>query len=213
MIILTLLTIFGTSFLIAFSGAMMPGPLLTVTISESSRRGFMAGPLLIAGHGILELLLVIGLVLGLGPLLQQKYVFIIIALAGSVVLLWMSIGMFRSLPTLTLETEASGDKGKNLLITGILFSIVNPYWTIWWVTIGLGYILHSLNYGIWGVAAFFSGHILADLVWYTAISAGVWRGKTFLSDRAYKILIGACAAFLIVFASLFAYSGVQKLIT
>jgi len=213
MIILTLLTLFGTSFLIAFSGAMMPGPLLTVTISESSRRGFMAGPLLITGHGILELLLVIGLVLGLGPLLQQKYVFITTALAGSVVLLWMSIGMFRSLPTLTLETEASAGKSKNLLMTGILFSIVNPYWTIWWVTIGLGYILHSLNYGIWGVAAFFIGHILADLVWYTAISVGVWRGKTFLSDRAYKILIGACAAFLIVFASLFAYSGVQKLIT
>jgi len=208
-----ILTIFGTSFLIAFSGAMMPGPLLTVTISESSRRGFMAGPLLIAGHGILEMLLVIGLVLGLGPLLQQKYVFITTALAGSVVLLWMSIGMFRSLPTLTLATEASAGKSKNLLMTGILFSIVNPYWTIWWVTIGLGYILHSRNYGIWGVAAFFIGHILADLVWYTAISAGVWRGKNFLSDRAYKILIGACAAFLIVFASLFAYSGVQKLIT
>ncbi|MDM8543418.1 LysE family transporter [Desulfococcaceae bacterium HSG9] len=213
MTILTLLTIFGTSFLIAFSGALMPGPLLTVTITESSRRGFMAGPLLIAGHGILEILLVIGLVLGLGPLLQQKYVFIIIALAGSVVLLWMSICMFRSLPTLTLETEASSDKSKNLLITGILFSIVNPYWTIWWVTIGLGYILHSLNYGIWGVAAFFIGHILADLIWYTVVSVGVWRGKTFLNDRAYRIVIGACAVFLVIFAGLFMYSGIQKLIT
>ena len=201
------------SFLIAFSGAMMPGPLLTVTISESSRRGFWVGPLLIAGHGILEFLLVVGLLLGLGPLLQQKYVFITTALVGSVVLLWMSIGMFRALPSLTLQTEASAGKNKNLLIAGILLSIVNPYWIIWWVTIGLGYILHSLNYGIWGVTAFFIGHILADLVWYTAVSAGVWRGKTFLSDRAYKILIGACAAFLIVFASLFAYSGVQKLIT
>ncbi len=213
MIILTLLTIFGTSFLIAFSGAMMPGPLLTVTISESSRRGFLAGPLLIAGHGILELLLVIGLMLGLGPLLQQKYVFIIIALAGSVVLLWMSIGMFHSLPALTLQTEASAGKRKNLLITGILFSIANPYWTIWWVTIGLGYILHSLNYGLWGVAAFFSGHILADLAWYTAVSVGVWQGKSFLSDRAYRILIGACAVFLVVFASLFLYAGFQKLIS
>ncbi len=124
--ILTLLTIFGTSFLIAFSGAMMPGPLLTVTISESSRRGFLVGPLLIAGHGILELLLVVGLLLGLGPLLQQKYVFIATALVGSIVLLWMSIGMFRALPSLTLQTEASAGKSKNLLITGIFLSIVNP---------------------------------------------------------------------------------------
>ncbi len=213
MTILALLTIFGTSFLIAFSGAMMPGPLLTVTINESSRRGFMAGPLLIVGHGILELLLVVGLLLGLGPLLQQESVFITTALVGSVVLLWMSIGMFRSLPALTLQTEASAGKRKNLLVAGILLSIVNPYWIIWWVTIGLGYILHSLNYGIWGVAAFFIGHILADLLWYAAVSASVWRGKSFLSDQAYKILIGACAVFLVVFAILFAYSGVQKIIT
>jgi hypothetical protein len=44
-----LLTIFFSSFIIAFSGAMMPGPLLTATISESSKRGFLAGPMLIAG--------------------------------------------------------------------------------------------------------------------------------------------------------------------
>jgi len=210
---LTLFTIFGTSFLIAFSGAMMPGPLLTVTIDESTRRGFLAGPLLIVGHGILELLLVIGLVLGLGPFLQQKAVFIISALGGSAVLLWMSVGMFRSLPNLTLQATASSGKNKNLLLAGILLSLANPYWTIWWVTIGLGYILHSLNFGIWGVTAFFVGHILADMIWYSAVSAGVWRGKTFLSDQSYKILIGGCASFLVVFAILFAYSGVHKLIT
>lgn len=32
-------TIFVSSFIIALSGAMMPGPLLTVTIGDSSRRG------------------------------------------------------------------------------------------------------------------------------------------------------------------------------
>ncbi len=43
----------------------MPGPLLTATISESSQRGFIAGPLLITGHAILELVLVIAFLLGL----------------------------------------------------------------------------------------------------------------------------------------------------
>jgi threonine/homoserine/homoserine lactone efflux protein len=46
--------IFGGSFALALSGVLLPGPLLTVTISESARRGFKAGPLLITGHGLLE---------------------------------------------------------------------------------------------------------------------------------------------------------------
>lgn len=42
-----IVTIFITSFIIAFSGAMMPEPPLTVAISETPRRGFITGRLLI----------------------------------------------------------------------------------------------------------------------------------------------------------------------
>ena len=58
---MTLVVIFFSSFMIALSGALMPGPLLTVTISEATRRGTVAGPLMILGHGILELALVLRL--------------------------------------------------------------------------------------------------------------------------------------------------------
>ena len=85
----SLVSIFFTSFVIALSGAMMPGPLLTATISESTRHGIKAGPLLILGHGILELLLVTALLLGLAPLLQKDSVFIVGAVLGSIFLLWM----------------------------------------------------------------------------------------------------------------------------
>lgn len=209
---MTLPAIFITSFFVAFSGAMMPGPLLTVTISETPRRGLMTGPLLIAGHGVLELTLVVVLLLGLGPLLRLDNVFIITAIAGSAVLLWMAFGMFKALPGLSLRAE-TGQTGKsNPVLAGALLSIANPYWTIWWVTIGLGYIMQSLQVGIWGVVSFFSGHILADLVWYSLISWGIWKGKAFISDRFYRWMIGACAAFLVVFAVLFARAGVLKII-
>ena len=205
-------TLFVTSFIVALSGAAMPGPLLTVTISETSRRGVMTGPLLIAGHALLEFVLVLALLMGLAPLLKMEPVFIVIALAGSAVLFWMGVGMFKSLPNLQLVTETSVPKGGNLLLSGILMSVVNPYWSIWWATIGLTYIMQSMKAGTMGVTAFFAGHILGDLFWYAAVSITVWKGRRLLSDRGYRFLIGTCAVCLILFSCLFAWSGIQKML-
>ncbi len=210
--VLTLITIFSSSFLIALSGALMPGPLLTVTVSESTRRGAIAGPLVIFGHGVLELALIAALLLGMAPLLQRDDVFVVISLAGGSILLWMAYSMFKSLPDLRLEVAQDNKKSKNLVLTGILFSLINPYWIIWWASIGLGYILHSVKYGIIGVAAFFLGHILADLAWYALISFGVSKGRRFFSDVFYRRLIGCCASFLVLFSCYFFYSGIEMIL-
>ena len=211
--LLTLAAIFSSSFILALSGALMPGPLLTVTVSESSRRGAMAGPLMILGHGILELSLVVLLLAGLAPLLMRDDVFVIIALAGGVILMWMAFSMFRSLPDLKLELESGAESsGRNLVLAGILFSLANPYWIIWWASIGLGYILNSIQFGIAGLVVFFIGHILADLAWYAFISFGVARGRKFFSDTFYRRLIGCCATFLVFFSCYFLYSGLDKLL-
>jgi len=208
---LTLVAIFASSFLIALSGALMPGPLLTVTVSESSRRGGVTGPLMILGHGILELGLVIALLLGLAPILKQDAVFISISLAGGGILIWMAVSMFRSLPNLYLDLDASPGKPRNLILSGIILSLVNPYWTIWWASIGLGYIMSSAKLGAAGIISFFAGHILADFIWYSFISYSVSRGRRFLSNTLYRGLIGGCASFLLIFACCFLYSGLLKL--
>ncbi len=118
----------------------MPGPVLTVTISESARRGAIVGPLIILGHGMLELLLVLALLAGLAPLLTRNEVFAFISLSGGGILLWMSYTMFRNVPGMKLNFRATDEKPRNLVLAGILLSIANPYWTIWWATIGIGYI-------------------------------------------------------------------------
>jgi threonine/homoserine/homoserine lactone efflux protein len=207
-----LFSIFFSSFVIALSGALMPGPLLTATISESSRRGFLAGPLLIVGHGILELLLLVTLVLGMAPFLQRDDVFVIVAISGGFILLWMAVGMFRALPTLSLSMKAGEMKRGSLVIDGILFSVSNPYWFIWWATIGFGYVLYSWRFGMAGIAFFFTGHILADLIWYSTVSAAVGKGRSLFTDRFYRGLIGSCAVVLILFAMYFFYAGVQRII-
>ncbi|MBM4272728.1 MAG: lysine transporter LysE [Deltaproteobacteria bacterium] len=207
-----LVTVFFSSFVIALSGALMPGPLLTATIGESAQRGVKAGPLLVLGHGILELVLLLALLFGLAPLLQRQDVFVVIATVGGAILLWMALGMFRTLPGLSLSSNAEATGGNPLIVSGVLLSIANPYWILWWATIGFGYILYCLQFGVWGISLFFIGHILADLVWYSAVSMAVGKGRHFLSDRLYRGVIGTCAAFLVVFACYFFYAGFQKAI-
>jgi threonine/homoserine/homoserine lactone efflux protein len=94
---------------------------------------------LILGHALLELALIALLFLGLSPLLKNNTVTAFISIAGGIILLWLAYGMFRSLPGLSLIHEAKPMHGGNrrLVAAGILVSLANPYWIIWWVTIGL----------------------------------------------------------------------------
>jgi threonine/homoserine/homoserine lactone efflux protein len=208
---LSFLVIFFSSMVVAFSGAMMPGPLLTVTISESTRRGATAGPLLIAGHALLELLLVVGLLLGLGPLFENNLFFLIVAFLGGAIMLYMAWGMLKSIPSLTLQFDVTAEKKNNLLLSGILMSLANPYWIIWWATIGIGYILSAQKMGFGGVVVFYLGHILGDLIWYTAISFSIAKGRKLFNDKVYRLLIAVCGCFLIAFAFYLVVSAFGRL--
>ncbi|MCF8011883.1 MAG: LysE family translocator [Clostridiales bacterium] len=206
--------IFITSFLVGLSGAMMPGPLLTVTITESTRRGFKAGPFLILGHGLLEVVLVIALSLGLAAFLTRDTVTTVIAFVGGAFLLWMGWDMARAAYQNKVTLDGGGENNEGVLTgslhpvwTGILVSLANPYWVIWWATIGLGYITMSLKLGTPGLLAFFSGHILADLAWYSFIAAGIVAGKQLLSPRVYRGIILVCGGFLVFLGGSFIYYG------
>jgi threonine/homoserine/homoserine lactone efflux protein len=205
------LSIFFTSMFVALSGAMMPGPLLTINISESVRRGATAGPLLMAGHALLELLLVVALMLGLSPLFKNDLFFVFVALAGGATMLWMALGMFRSLPTLTVNNGVAVERKNNLMVAGALMSLANPYWIIWWATIGIAYITRCQQMGFTAVGVFYSGHIFGDVLWYVAISIAIAKGRRLFTDRAYQVLIGCCGAFLVAFAGYLVYSGIAKL--
>jgi threonine/homoserine/homoserine lactone efflux protein len=209
----TIPAIFITSFIIALSGALMPGPLLTTTIAESSRSGPKAGPLIIAGHGILEFALVIVLFSGLAPLLANVKIVASISLAGGAILFWLSYGMLWSVRTVSLAagTQPHRSRRGRLLASGILVSMANPYWSIWWATIGLAYIVQARRFGAAGVAIFFVGHLLADLAWYSAVSFSFGKGRRFLNDTAYRAIIGACGVFLFVFGIVFIVVGVRRL--
>ncbi|MHB1007603.1 MAG: LysE family transporter [Chloroflexota bacterium] len=209
-----LAAVFLTSFLVGFSGAMMPGPMLTVTIAETPRRGLRTGPLLVLGHGVIELVVVVGLVFGLSQVISHTAVKGTIALVGGAVLVWMGVGMARSAWAGQLSLSASADSvpsGPGPVATGALVSASNPYWLLWWATIGATYVAAALQMGTLGLASFFSGHILSDFAWFTFVGALVATGRRLLTDRAYRGLVLACGIALVVLGSTFVFGGITYL--
>jgi len=202
--------IFITSFLIGLSGALMPGPVLTVTISQVASRGFLAGPLIVLGHGILELSLVVAVALGLGRMITRGPVIGTIAVLGGFFLIYLGYNILRSLRGLSFSLQKTSEGPRVLnhpVMAGLLTSLSNPYWTIWWATIGLGYIALSRRMGLLGLASFFSGHILSDLSWYSFVALALTLGKRLINDRIYRGVVGFCGSFLVAFGLYFGYSG------
>jgi len=210
----TLLIIFSTSFVVALSGALMPGPLLALTISQTARHGFWAGPLLIFGHALLETLILVVLVLGLVRFKVGEIIPAVISIIGGAVLIAISIQSLTKSRHMTMPNASSPITGSNRqgIIIGILGSAASPYFFIWWVTIGTSYLLWSLKLGAWGVASFFTGHILADLGWYTLVAFIITSGRKIINDTAYQWLFIVCNLALIGLGGFFIFSGVGQLI-
>lgn len=97
------------------------------------------------------------------------------------------------------------------IVTGIAASVSNPYWTLWWATVGLSYLTVASPLGPAAVGAFYLGHISADFAWYMAVAAAVAGGRRLLSARVYKGLLVACGLCLLGLGLFFAVKGLAAL--
>ena len=201
----SLLTIFAGAFVVGLSGAMAPGPVLTVTVSETLKRGFKAGPLIVLGHAILEIILLALIAAGLGPFFQLPTVTTIFLSAGGIILLWMGAHMVITNKRTTEDVlNAKGaETSYGPVLAGIVLSVSNPFWIIWWVTVGMGFVSQSLQFGIAGLLSFYFGHILADLAWYSFVSYSVSAGRRLCPPVAYRTLFITCGIALIIGGVLF----------
>mgnify|MGYP000916188938 FL=1 len=207
--------IFVSAFLIGFSGAMMPGPLLGVAIDGSLKKGWTAGPAVVLGHGILEFILIIFMTFGLKGFFARPTVAGIIGLFGGAYLAWMGYGMIKSGIKKTVLLENAGSQNgagvKNLVWAGIIVSATNPYFILWWATTGMESVRLAYALGLLGVLFFFCGHILSDFVWYTAVSTAFSRGRTLISDAVYHWIMIILGVFILVFACYFLINGLLML--
>ena len=206
-----LLLLFFNSFVVGFSGAMMPGPLLAVGVAETPRHGWQTGPIISIGHAIAEIFVVVVLSLGLAALAQNRIVTAVIGVVGGAALILMGLQMGYEILKRKVNYEiVQQDKksGHKLAGKGITATLSNPYWFVWWGTTGLAFLVKSLKFGYIGPVVFYFGHILSDFVWYSVVSVLIWMGKTLIMGRGLQILIVACSIFLVYLGITFIVDGV-----
>lgn len=200
---------------VGFSGAMMPGSMLTYTIRQSLAVGPKAGYIVTAGHAILEFLLFILIFLGFGNILQSGAVQTVIGMFGGAWLLWMGADMIAGAirNTVKVKTDGSSVLTRNMVWSGFAISAANPYFLLWWAIIGLGFIMKSYSaFGVLGVALYYLGHISADFVWYGFVSTVVGKTKQFIKETPYRVIIAGLGGLLIYFGGTFLFSAIGKVI-
>ncbi len=206
---MSLFALFAMAFVTGLSGAMAPGPFLTMTISEAARRGGHVGPLLVLGHGILELALMLLILVGLDKLLNHPTLIAVVSFAGGVVLIWMGVSTVRGIKDYAVGPSAGAPRHKGLhpVLSGMILSLSNPYWYIWWITVALGYLVIAKSLGVYGVVAFFVGHILSDLAWIGFVSYGTSLGRRFFNTGVIRGVLLVCSLFLVLFGFYFLLNG------
>jgi len=193
---------------ISLSGVMAPGPVTAAAIGMGTRSRY-AGALIAVGHGVVEFPLMILIVLGVGRILKLPTAQIVIGLAGGVFLLIMAIQMMISLCS---AEEQQGKVTKSApVLAGIILSAGNPYFLVWWATVGLTLATTATGIGIWAFAIFAIVHWLCDLVWLSALSWASFKGSVLLGPRGMRIVLMICSAALFIFGLFFIYNAAKIL--
>lgn len=193
--------------LISLSGVMAPGPITTVVVGKGSESPH-AGALVAIGHGIVEMPLMIAVFYGVGYLLDLPYVKAVIALVGGAFLLMMGIGMLRGIKQ---EGIGGSGYGRSPVAAGVVLSIGNPYFVVWWGTAGAVLIMRSAEFGVMGFLVFAVAHWLCDFLWAYFLSALSFKGGQFFGRRFQQVVFAVCGVFLLLFSGKLVIDGVGGL--
>jgi threonine/homoserine/homoserine lactone efflux protein len=211
---LTELIIFlAGAILVSLSGVMAPGPITAVTISSGANNRH-AGALIAVGHAIIEFPLILLIIGGARKLLELETVRIAIGLAGGLFLIILAIQIIRSKAQPDSPGKTQNYKGP--ILTGIILSGGNPYFLVWWATIGLALATKARQFGILAFGLFALVHWLCDFFWLEALSWASFKGSVLMGKKAQRYMLLICSMALLFIAAIFLYDAggsLVKLIT
>jgi len=187
---------------ISASGVLSPGPLFTANIFYGLKGGAKAGLKMAYGHTLVEFPLVILLGLGAFSLEAIPEFRTYIAIIGAVGLFVFAGIQLKQIFKNSVEPINGPKHGP--FLAGILLSAFNPFFIIWWLTIGLKLISDSLIFwSFWGILIMFLLHIWMDYVWLTSTALVSSRISKILSNRNFKVLVVGLSLVLVYFGITF----------
>jgi threonine/homoserine/homoserine lactone efflux protein len=185
---------------ISLSGVLAPGPVTAATLAAGAGRRH-AGAWIAVGHGIVEFPLMLLIMAGAGVVLTAKAFRVGVGLAGGAMLLLMAGMMLLSLRR---QARARGPRSSGSPIwTGVALTGGNPYFLLWWATVGLALATRAIDLGILAFALFAVVHWLCDLVWLETLSLASNKGVGLLGPRSQRAILVICSAAMAVFGVLF----------
>jgi threonine/homoserine/homoserine lactone efflux protein len=195
-----ILQMIAMAFAVGLTGALAPGPTLVATINSSLKDGWTAGPKVAAGHALVETLIFFLIIGGLADVMQGYSR--AIALLGGLALVIFGFMTLLGSRNATMAMS-DGKMAGNAYLAGIITSAANPYFWIWWLSVGGALVLSGLRLGVIMAGVFMIGHWLADFGWLALVSISLDRGRSILSERNYRRVLGICGVFLICFGLYF----------
>ena len=183
---------------ISASGVMSPGPLFTANIVYGLKEGKIAGLKIAMGHTVVEFPLIFFLGLGTISLETFPEYRILITVIGAIGLFVFAGLQIKSIFGKDFRNKTNSNK--NSFLAGIFLSALNPFFIIWWLTIGIVLITESITlWGLSGILVLFVFHIWMDYVWLFTVAGFASKAKNVLSNNNYKILIVGLSILLVYF--------------
>jgi threonine/homoserine/homoserine lactone efflux protein len=195
------LSFVSTVVIVTASGALAPGPLFFATVSHGAKSGAKGGLLFSVGHMLFELPLTAFLALGFSAVVDQPMVRPLTGLLGGVALIFFGVLQIReSLVPKHGQTKLSGIFVRNPVLLGIIFTGLNPYFIMWWLTIGVKLISDALVFlSLLGFLLMYVSHVWMDYAWLTLSAYLAHRGASLVGSKGYRILMTVFGLILICF--------------
>jgi threonine/homoserine/homoserine lactone efflux protein len=197
---------------VSASGVLAPGPLFFMNLLFGSRFGMPAGLKVANGHAVVEVSLIVFLAAGLITFDSARNYSDIIAIIGGVAILAfaaLQIGsIFWEKSRFAHNATVDFVGSKSPFVGGIVLTAFNPFFLIWWFTVGLKVILDSAMFGFTtGLAILLAFHIWMDYAWLSGTAYLAFKGSKLLSSRYYPILIATLSTVLVYYGIGFIIQG------